>query len=479
VPAERADSCKDGRHCRPRWAIHLWTTEFGSIASWLPSAVMAAADEMCQVSIRTTDHEVDITLPAHIPVGELMPTVIDLIDEGGCGGHDPHLTRVCGEPLDPATTLAQCAIPDGELLILTTAAQPAPVPRFDASTAVVDAVAGLIHASRPAVSHRAAWAVMWWSAAVLMALLGSALLVPNATRHAAIGAAATLLALAGAVAAHRAHRDRTGAVGLGVLAAALAGLTGALASPGRPGLPGFLLAMSAMSSTSLLAWRLLNCAPSVFLPLAAVTMTASAATVGAVAGWWPATAAGPMLAMGSLAALAVSARLSVRSSGLATADLSDTDLEARARTARHRLTALIATSAGAAALGAVITAATTLRPVVAAAFITLVGAALLLRVCRHDGRHHAAALVVSSAIATTSLIGLCTIKAPPSTPWLCGGVLLVGAGAVCVGRRRPWRLSPAAQRVISVLDLAVGAAVVPSAAAAAGAFAALPGIGLP
>ena len=441
---------------------------------------MAANDEIRRVSIRTADHEVDFALPAHLPIAELVPTVVDLIGGDDFSSGEPHLTRVCGEVLDPAATLAGCPISDGELLILTAAAvAAAPVARFDASTVVVDSVAGLTHPPGTNTGHRACWVVVCWSAAVLVVLLGRAMLDPNATRHAAIGAAAASLALAGAVAVRRIHRDRAGAVGLGVLAAALAGLTAALASPGRPGLPSFLLAMSAISAASLLAWRMLNCAPLVFLPLAAVAMTASAVTVGAVAGWWPVTAAGPMLAMGSLAALAVSARLSVHSSGLSTAGLSDAELEVRTRTAHHRLTALIVTAAVAAALGAVVTAATTLRPVVAAVFIAIVGATLVLRACRHDDSYHVAALSVSSGIAATSLIGLSAIKTPPSTPWLCGGLLLVGAGAAWFGRRWPWRLSAASRRVISLLDLAVSAVVVPSAAAAAGAFAALPAIGLP
>jgi type VII secretion integral membrane protein EccD len=440
---------------------------------------MAAAEEMCRVSIRSAEHEADFTLPAHIPIAELVPTVLDLIGGDDFGGRALQLTRVCGDPLDPTATLAQSAIPDGELLILTTAVRPEPVPRFDPSTAVVDTVARMTLPSWTATRHRAGWVVAWWTAAVLVVLLGHATLGPNAARHAAVGAAAAVLALVGAVCVYHAHRDRAGAVGLGMLAAAFAGLTAALASPGRPGLPAFLLAMSAMSMTLLLGWRLLDCAPAVFLPAAAITMTASAATVGVVSGWWPATAAGPLLALGSLATLVVSARLAVRSSGLSTDGLSDTQLEIRTRTAHHRLTVLIATAAGSADLSAVITAATTPRPGVAAGFITIVAAALLLRTRHHDDPYHVAALTVSSCVALTSVFGLCAIASPLSAPWLCAGLLIVGAGAVWLGRRGPRPLSPAWRRMISLLDLVVGAAVVPSAAAAAGTFASLPGIGLP
>ena len=439
---------------------------------------MAAADEICRVSIRTADHEVDVTLPARVPVAELLPAVLDLIGEDDYfAGSDPHLARLSGGVLDTAATLAQHAIRDGELLMLTAVAdRPALVPHFDVSTAVLDTVSSLTQPSRPAADRRAEWIVVGWTAVVLLILLGRPLLDPNVARHAVIGALAALLAVIGAIAL---RRDRTRAAMLGALAATLAGLTAALASGGHPGLPGFLLAMSASSATSLLAWRLLDCAPLVFLPLAAAAMAAAAATVGAVAGWWSPAAAGPMLTIASLATLAASARLSVRSSGLSTAGLSPAALAVRTRAAHRRLTALTVTAAAAAALGAVVAAATAVRPVVSAGFIAVVGSALLLRGCRQDDPHRAATLMVSCGIAATSLVVLCAIASPTNTPWLCGGLLAVATGAVWFGQRTQWRMPPATRRMISVLDLAVSVALVPSAAAAAGAFATLPGIGQP
>ena len=64
----------------------------------------------------------DFTLPAHVPIAELIPAVVDLTGRDDFAGSDAHLIRASGEVLDTAATLAQCAIPDGELLILTSAA---------------------------------------------------------------------------------------------------------------------------------------------------------------------------------------------------------------------------------------------------------------------------------------------------------------------------------------------------------------------
>ncbi|MBB3750004.1 hypothetical protein FHT44_002465 [Mycolicibacterium sp. BK634] len=324
---------------------------------------MTADEELRHVSIRAGEHGFDLTLPAHVPVAELMPGVVDLAGMNDFAGSEPRLTRVCGEALDPAATLARCAIPDGELLILTSGVvRSDPVSRFDVSTAVIDTVASS----------------------------------PDAVAV---------------------HRERAGAATLGVLAVLLAGLTATLAVPGRVGMPGFLLAMSAMSATSFVAWRLLDCAPLIFLPLAAATTAAVAATAGAVAGWWPTTAAGPVLAVASLALLTVSVRLSVRSSGLTAESLTDAEIATRTMSARQRLTLLVTTAAEGTALGAAVTAATTTQPVFAGVFIAAVASALVLRTRR-----------------TT----------------------------------RRW---------IAILDVAIGAAVVPCAAAAAGVFTTLPWIG--
>ncbi|OYN79190.1 EsaB/YukD family protein [Mycolicibacterium sphagni] len=427
---------------------------------------MAPTGEMCHVSICTGDREVDVMLPAQLPIAELMPAVVDLVGGVDVDGADPHLARVGGEMLDPAATLAQQAVPDGDLLILTASVRAVPAPRFDASTAVVAVVDGLTPAPWPGT--RAGWVVLGWVAAILVSLLGRGLLDANDVRHPAVAAAAASVSLAGAVAVQRAQRDQRCAVGLAVLAAVFAGLTGALNCLGSPWPPGFLLALSAVSSTSLLAWRLLDCAPLVFLPLAGVAMAAAAATAGAVANWWPAAAVGPMLGMGAIVVLAVSTTVAVLGCGLSAADLCDTELDTRTATAHRRLTGLVVAASAAAALGTILAAATTPRPLVAAGFIATVATALLLQTSRHNCPHHVAALTISAGGAVTSLIWLSAAEVPASTPWLCGGLLVVAFGAAWSGRHWPGKLRPVARRMISLFDLAVGAIVVPSAGAAAG-----------
>ncbi|WP_431233457.1 type VII secretion integral membrane protein EccD [Mycolicibacterium psychrotolerans] len=438
---------------------------------------MTATDQTCRVSIRTADGETDVTLPAGIPIAELIPAVVDVIGAAEFSGRDPHLTRVCGQRLDHEKTLAQSTIHDGELLILTTATPPAPITRFDATGAVADAIAALPEPSWRLTRRGAGHGVLAWAAVALLVLLGRAILDPDASRHPVIAAAAALLATTSAITAHRTATGRVTVVSLGVLAVAFAGLTAALLPLGPPATPTFLLAMAAIASTSLLVWRLLGCAPKVFLPLAVATMAAVMTTMGTVAGYWQAEAGGPMLAAAAMAVLAVSARLSVHSSRLARAGLADNDLEARARLAHQRLTLIVVTAAMAAALGAGVTAATTSHSLLAATFLAIIAALLVLRLVRERSPYRTVAQSISSVITMTALTGLCAVDAPQSIPWLCGALVLIAAGAVWVAHRGPVHASPAVRRATSIVELILGAAVVPGACAAAGMFGGLAQIG--
>ncbi len=435
---------------------------------------MAATAAMCRVSIRTADQEADLTLPAHIPTGELLPAVVDFFDDVGLGGAEAQLTRVCGERLDPAATLAECGIPDGEMLILASVPRPVPVIRHDPSTVVADAARDTEPSARWLTGRNAARLLLGWATSALAAVLGHAALHSDAGRQPVISGTAAVLAIGAAVVANRTRSAGADAVGLGLLAVGFAGLTATQLAVDQPGMSAFLLAMAASSSASLLAWRLLRCASMVFLPLAAATMMAVAVAIGAVTGWWPAAVVGPVLSTAALGVLAVSPRLSVLGSGLTAADLPEELLTARAGIARRRLTAIAVAAGWATALGAVLTAFTTSHSASAGVFLTITGAALLLRAIRLRDPYGMGALSVSSVVVATALVGLCAVEAPPSTPWLCGVLLAIAVGATRFGRGV--RLSATGRHVLSVLDPVLSAAVVPTACGAAGLFA---GLGLP
>ena len=417
--------------------------------------------EMCRVSIRSAHRDIDLALPADLPLCELIPSVVDLVGEDVCG-RDVRLVRTEGDVLDAARSLAQCGVYDGELLILTAATEPTHHPHFDVGDAVADAV-GRTDSGMPTRRPTAAVVGVLWSAAAVAVLLGRNAF--DAAGNVGAGCATASSALVGAVVL---RRDPGLAVTLGVVAAALAGLTAQLAVPAWPG---FLLAMSAVSATSLVAWRLLDCGTGAFLPLAGMTMAAAAATLAEALAWLSPAGVGPVLTTASLAVLAGAPRLAARLSGLSASAWPD-DVERRAASARCILTWLVTATAGASALGTLVTAVLTVRPLEASAFIATVAAILLLRSRTHPDPCRAAALVIGAGIAASGFIGLVAVRAPWAGTWLCGLPIAGAAIAIALGTA-DLGLSPTAERVMSMVEFAAGAAVIPLACATAGLFTAI------
>jgi len=95
-----------------------------------------------------------------------------------------------------------------------------------------------------------------------------------------------------------------------------------------------------------------------------------------------------------------------------------------------------------------------------------------LRSRTHPDPGRAAALVIGAGIAASAVIGLVAVRAPSATTWLCGLPIAGAAVATTLGTA-DLSLSPTADRVMSVLEYAAGAAVIPLACATAGLFAAV------
>lgn len=61
---------------------------------------------------------VDLVVPAGLPLGELMPSIVDVTVGTSEGPRHWQLTRPAGEPLDPSMSLRDNAVDDGDLLVL-------------------------------------------------------------------------------------------------------------------------------------------------------------------------------------------------------------------------------------------------------------------------------------------------------------------------------------------------------------------------
>ena len=446
---------------------------------------MATAAEFCRVSIRTADAEVDLALPADIPIGELLPAAIDLITGDNTalspdvGGREVRLSRPGAAVLDPTKSLAQCGVRDGELLLLATASASPLRQRFDACAAVASTVESMTRRWSPAVSATAATAVAGWSAVAAGVLLAMPLVDADSPRHIGAAAAAGSLALILGLMIQRRHRATHAVAATGVAATGVATLTGSLAVPGSPGVPSLLLAMSACAAVSLVSSRVVRCSAAVLVPTSGTAAATATATLGAVLGWWPTAAIGPILATTALAALSVAPRVASRTAHLsATAPIDDT-LTRRAVAAHRRLTTVVVTSAAAAALGTVVTALTTPPTLAVASFIAVVSAVLLLHTRTHTELSCIAALFAGSGVAGTSLLGIAATANPAVIPWLCGLLGLVAASSVRLASGLAWQPSPTAARAMRVLEFAATTAVVPLACWTLGLFEAARGLSLP
>ncbi|WP_066905327.1 type VII secretion integral membrane protein EccD [Millisia brevis] len=181
--------------------------------------------EMCRVTIAARSVEIDIALPAAVPIGRLIPGIVTLVtDRTGDDGvttagrtRSWSLTPVGAAALPPGRSLGDSGIRDGDLLLLTDSDSPHPPPLFDD---IANAYAEVVGPRRwEATDARRLGYLLTPIASVA---LGAAILTaPTSTMVAAIvGLVLAAMLLGGGIAIDRLLGDpRTGAV---VAACALA-----------------------------------------------------------------------------------------------------------------------------------------------------------------------------------------------------------------------------------------------------------------
>lgn len=440
---------------------------------------MAATVELCRVSIRTINQDVDLALPAHLPLRELLPAVVDVIvAETGepcsdLAGRELRLSHPVGGPLDSAQSLAQSGICDGELLILSAITPPPTQPESDTCAVVAATVDSARRSWHAATSQAAAVVIICWSAVVAAALLGWPAFAPQAPRYVVPTTAAGALVLLSAWVFQRRGATLAVAAGLGVGTSGFAALAGWLAVPGGPGVANSALAMSACAAAALVASRVCGSAAAVLLSVCSVSVSGAVLALGAVLQWWPTAATGPILASCWLAVLAMAPRLAARTTRLSASDAVDETLTTRTLLAHQRLTAVVVTASGGAALGCLLTAVTTPRSPASVGFVAAVAAALVLRTRIHVEVRRSIALAIGAGLASTTLLGAAVSANPTLAPWLCG-VLAVGcAVGIRLTSGSGCRPSAGARRALRALDFATAAAVAPLGCWAIGVFGAV------
>ncbi len=441
-----------------------------------------------RVSLHADGHTVDLTLPAAVPIVELLPSVLDLFKRRYGSGAVPvvpfcYQVSCPGAPaLDSSKTLADNHIINGTLLMLTRSSTEFPAPTFDDAAEAVSAT--LTDATRPWTRQHSR--LISAVAAAWMAGLGTALIVRSPLCP-SVGVTATTgcVALSAAVLAQRVYREPVAGVTLGLIATGLAAVAGFLAVPDGPGPANALLAAMTAGVVAVLTVRLTGCGTQTFTAVSCVALIMAVAAAASVVIALTLPAMGLLSTVVSLALLEVSARLSITWSGLPSRSLDGPDvmgLPDRLRDnvvrANRLLNSLVAGSAAAAAAGAIITVASASPPggarPAAASFAADTGAVLLLRARSHLDFTKTLTLLVAGT-ATLSAAFLAAGAATQRPVSMVAVIIVPVAVAMCLGFVVPaLSFSPVGRRGVELLEYLGLIAIVPLACWTCGLY----GVGL-
>jgi len=256
--------------------------------------------QLCRVSVIGGNTQVDMALPASIPVANFIPDVVALIasrnpdlsehDDGGAQLHAEHwtLARLGHEPIGPHRSLTEAEVFDGELLVLRAVDTDEAPALFDD---VIDAVARLTESSfRGWTSETAGRAGL--AAAIAGSAGAAALLLLTAARGQSlpagvVGLGAGLLTLVAAALTARFYAGARAATALSLCGLVLSGTGAAVLVPGGVGAPQLLLGCAVTLLLAVLMMRLVGTGSTVFAAVITTT-TLGIAGAGATTLWHPA-----------------------------------------------------------------------------------------------------------------------------------------------------------------------------------------------
>ncbi|MDT5340089.1 MAG: hypothetical protein QOD90_5594 [Mycobacterium sp.] len=401
---------------------------------------------------------VDVVLPSGARVGELLPTIVEIVD-GRAAPDDTarrwRLQRPSGASLDHALSLNDNGIRDGELIVLDTDRAPRLGPVRRAACQEVAAV-------RPIARHVGGF--LAGAVCVLTSVLAAVTLAGTVGSEAATMSAITAAvgaAVAAVAAAATGHPTPSS-----ITVVALACATGFLAVPSGPAAPNVFLAATAALSASLLMMRISGRASPALTAAATVSLLVAVVTPVAI----PAAMVGAALSTASLAVLALAPRLSVLAAGLGPDHWHGAVTESA--TAGHAtLNGLVGGCAAGTAAGAVVVAAT--NPAGAPAFIGLVGTVLLLRSRTYPDVARQIALIAGGLVCLSACLYLVTNTHRASVGPVACALVVIGLVAV----RRP-TCGATVARLLGRLEYAALAAVVPVACWVGGVYAVVDGFQL-
>ncbi|MEU6561141.1 type VII secretion integral membrane protein EccD [Nocardia nova] len=468
------------------------------------SGVGAVDPELCRVSVIGGNTQLDVGLPATVPVAAYITDLVELIDsrnpdltehDEGAPVRAQHwtLARIGRDPIPPHQSLTDAEVFDGELLVLrSVTAKEAPA-LFDD---VIDAVSRLTAESGNSWSPSAARR-MGLGAGLIAVIIAVAVLVAGKGTGILDGfialGAGVLAAGAAVIVARRYPPERMTAIVLSLYAIALLGSSAGLLTPGWAGAPHLLFSAVAALVVALALYSATRAGA--FVVAAVVTTAAIVAVAAAVRMVWdfdiPKIAVGALIAglvlitMAPRAAVAA-ARLPVPPVPTAGGAIDPTDheprptiadigvigatalpsaagLEQRARAANQYQSGILAGAVLAAGAGAILGA----DPLGEARWQGLVLAAITAVVLCLRGRAYADLVQASTMIAGGTLVALAVTAgaAVSQEDWRSAGaglLLVVAAAVLAFGVLGPRAdVSPVVRRAIEIFEYLLIIAIVP------------------
>lgn len=455
----------------------------------------AAAPELCRVSIVAEHTQMDIALPANIPVAAMIPELVSLTQsrrrsiEPQDPSDDPRtrwtLRGVGQPPLDAALSLAEQGVCDGALLVLGSEDLIDSEPLFDD---VIDAVGSAnsarfrewgVPASRMLAQVFAIVAVVL--AATLLADPLSLLTESSSMLRAALALVASLLLMAASPIVARIYVDPQVGASLGYCAAALAFAGGALLPAARIGVPGLLLGSVFAAGASVLCLRMSGAGQLAHTAIITAGTLFALTAAADILFDMPSRRIGVALLLVSVAGLSFAPRLTILLARLPLPPVPSRDVPAdlaidgaepltagiddRAARASSLLSGLLAGLILGAIAGAMLSAglADGLRAN-GVALALLVALTMMLRGRSYADLVQSALLISGGAILILLVTVRVCLAEPQLTVYGVLALLILGGLALAVGVVAPTlEFSPVLQRTAEVCEYIAIAAIVPLA----------------
>lgn len=459
----------------------------------IPDALArGAAPDLCRVSIVAEHTQMDIALPAKIPVAAMLPDLVALTlsRRRSIEPQDPRddprtrwaLRPIGQAPLDTTASLSEQGVYDGALLVLGSDDLIDAEPLFDD---VIDAVSTANARRFPEWGQTASRALAQIVAIVAVVMASTMLADPlqllaesTSLLRALVSSTAALAFLAGGPIAARVYNDPQVGATLGYCVAPLAFVGGALLPQPQIGGPGLLLGATVTACASILSLRMSGTGQLAHTAIITVSaLAALAAGLDTIFGP-PSTRIGVGLLLVSVAGLSFAPRLTIllarlplppvpsreMPTDLALGSNEFTDgVEDKATLASRYLSGLIAGTVVGAIAGALLTAGfgADLR-VNGVCLALLVAITMMLRGRSYSGLVQSALLISGGALLVALLVGLVCLTEPQVTMYGILTLILVAVLALAFGVAAPkFEFSPVLRRIAEVGEYLVIATIIP------------------